>query len=93
VYRQTHALTSPQLKALNDIVACRTAALGGHVEECDRCGYKQPSYWIAEARVVISNNSSISKTGKASSIERCGASFPSRPSSTTAMSPNRICNP
>jgi hypothetical protein len=43
-YRQTHALTSPQLKALNDIVACRTAALGGHVEECDRCGYKQPSY-------------------------------------------------
>ena len=28
----------------SDIAACRTAALGGHVEECDRCGHQQIAY-------------------------------------------------
>jgi len=31
-------------RALSDIAACRTAALGGHVEECDRCGHRQVAY-------------------------------------------------
>ena len=26
------------------MAACRTAALGGHVEVCDACGYRQPAY-------------------------------------------------
>src|SRR3954470_15874591 len=31
-------------RALSDIAACRTAALGGHVEECDRCGHQRIAY-------------------------------------------------
>jgi hypothetical protein len=37
-YRHTHRLTSVQHRALRAIAACRTAALGGHRETCDRCG-------------------------------------------------------
>jgi len=32
------------LKVLNAILACRTAALGGHVDECSRCGYRAISF-------------------------------------------------
>src|SRR6476469_6754477 len=31
-------------KVLNAIVRCRTAALGGHVDECSRCGHRAISY-------------------------------------------------
>jgi Putative transposase/Transposase zinc-binding domain len=37
-------LSPEQRRALSDIAACRTAALGGHVEECDRCGHRQIAY-------------------------------------------------
>ena len=33
-----------QHRVLRDLVRCRTAALGGHVEECDRCGHRQVAY-------------------------------------------------
>jgi hypothetical protein len=37
--------TSPeQRRALIDLPRCRTAALGGHVEACDRCGHHQVAY-------------------------------------------------
>jgi hypothetical protein len=37
-------LSSEQRRALFDLSRCRTAALGGHVEECDRCGHQQVAY-------------------------------------------------
>jgi hypothetical protein len=37
-------LSSEQRRVLRDIAACRTAVLGGHVEECDRCGHRQIAY-------------------------------------------------
>jgi len=37
-YLATHTLSVTQGKAWRAIVACRTPALGGHVECCDRCG-------------------------------------------------------
>src|SRR4029078_7454992 len=47
-------------KALNAILCCRTAALGGHIDECSRCGKRVLSYnscryrhcpqWQAHAR-------------------------------------------
>jgi hypothetical protein len=43
-YRRTHRLTSVQHRALRAIVACRTAALGGHRETCDRCGAVRITY-------------------------------------------------
>jgi len=37
-------LTWRHLKVLNAIVACRTAALGGHIDACSRCGYRAISF-------------------------------------------------
>jgi Putative transposase/Transposase zinc-binding domain len=37
-------LTPVQRRALDDLAACRTAALGGHVLECAECGYQEVSY-------------------------------------------------
>lgn len=37
-YRHTHALSRAQARAWRAIVACRTEALGGVRERCDRCG-------------------------------------------------------
>jgi hypothetical protein len=37
-------LSREQRRALRDIAECRTAALGGHVAECDRCGHRQIAY-------------------------------------------------
>jgi hypothetical protein len=37
-------LTVAQRKALRDLAACRTAALGGHVEQCLNCGRERIAY-------------------------------------------------
>jgi Transposase zinc-binding domain len=37
-------LTTAQRRVLRDIVQCRTAALGGHLEQCDQCGHRQIAY-------------------------------------------------
>jgi hypothetical protein len=37
-------LTWPQVKVLNAILRCRTAALGGHRDQCTSCGYQAISY-------------------------------------------------
>jgi hypothetical protein len=38
------SLTVDQAHAVRALVACRTAALGGHLEVCDECGYSRPAY-------------------------------------------------
>jgi hypothetical protein len=43
-YRQSHRLTGEQRRVIDAIVNCRTAALGGHVEECCQCPYTRISY-------------------------------------------------
>ena len=43
-YRQAHSLPRAQLKVMRAIESCRTAALGGHLQQCDTCGYQQPAY-------------------------------------------------
>jgi hypothetical protein len=39
-----HWLTGQQRKVLAAIQRCRTAALGGHLDECSRCGHRVISY-------------------------------------------------
>ena len=39
-YRQSHAVSYEQLKVMHHIQICRTAVLGGHVEQCDRCSFE-----------------------------------------------------
>ena len=42
--RHGRALTTAQRKALKDLAACRTAALGGHLDRCLDCGHDRPAY-------------------------------------------------
>jgi hypothetical protein len=44
VRRHGRWLTGLHLKVLRAIAACRTAALGGHIDQCDRCGQRAISY-------------------------------------------------
>jgi hypothetical protein len=39
-YEQSHRLTRPQRRALRAISLCRTPALGGHLDQCSRCGFR-----------------------------------------------------
>ena len=45
-YRQQHdgSLSTAQRRVMTAIEVCRTAALGGHLERCDACGYERPAY-------------------------------------------------
>ena len=43
-HRVTHRLAKVQHVALRAIATCRTAALGGHRETCDRCGAVRVTY-------------------------------------------------
>jgi hypothetical protein len=42
--RYGHALLPSHRRAMHDILACRTAELGGHQEHCPACGYEHYSY-------------------------------------------------
>lgn len=44
VKRHHRWLTHLHLKVLRAIATCRTAALGGHIEQCDSCGQRAISY-------------------------------------------------
>lgn len=44
VFLENHQLCPVQLKAIEAITNCRTAQLGGHINQCDHCGHKRPSY-------------------------------------------------
>ncbi len=43
-YRATHRLSGQQLRVMQAIETCRTAALGGHMAQCDRCGAQVMRY-------------------------------------------------
>ena len=42
--RYGHTLSGAQHRALRAIELCRTAALGGHLTQCDRCGHQEQAY-------------------------------------------------
>jgi hypothetical protein len=43
-YLTRHGASAQQRRVMRDIQACRTPVLGGHVEQCDRCGHQAISY-------------------------------------------------
>ncbi len=43
-YRRTHPLPVSHLKVMQAVERCRTKALGGHLQQCDACGYERPAY-------------------------------------------------
>ena len=44
IERSRRWITWKHVKALQAIARCRTAALGGHLDECTRCGHRSISY-------------------------------------------------
>lgn len=43
-YREQNILSYKKLKVMHKIEVCRTARLGGHVEQCDTCGFERIAY-------------------------------------------------
>jgi hypothetical protein len=45
-YRQEHgaSMSMAQHRVMSSIEICRTAALGGHLEQCDQCGHQRNAY-------------------------------------------------
>src|SRR5512134_406105 len=43
-YRRTHRLPASHLKVMRAVSVCRTAELGGHLKQCDTCGFEHPTY-------------------------------------------------
>jgi len=43
-YRARHPVLPEQATVMRRLAACRTAALGGHVEACPGCGYRRIAY-------------------------------------------------
>ena len=43
-YQQTYWLSPEHYKIVYDLLNCRTAYLGGHIQQCDHCGTKRMMY-------------------------------------------------
>jgi len=43
-YRKTHFLPASQRKVMRAVEVCRTQELGGHLKQCDTCGFEHPAY-------------------------------------------------
>lgn len=43
-YQANHRVSAEQAAVMRHLVTCRTAALGGHVDACDQCGFQRVSY-------------------------------------------------
>jgi Putative transposase/Transposase zinc-binding domain len=49
-YQQRHPLSGGQRRVMQDIIACRTAALGGQLAQCDRCSAQVIRYHSCQNR-------------------------------------------
>src|SRR3990167_3347466 len=43
-YRRTHRLPASHRKVMRAVEVCRTKELGGHLKQCDTCGFEHPTY-------------------------------------------------
>src|SRR5512132_1372626 len=43
-YQRTHRLSASQQKVMRAVSVCRTQELGGHLKQCDACGFEHPAY-------------------------------------------------
>jgi hypothetical protein len=43
-YAQTHSVSPFEQRIIDDLITCRTAPLGGHLECCVRCGFERQAY-------------------------------------------------
>jgi Transposase zinc-binding domain len=64
-YRQRHDLPRVQRRVMTAIERCRTAALGGHVDQCDQCGHQRISSVLCSSRHQIRANDGIASSSLA----------------------------
>jgi hypothetical protein len=50
VYQRTHRLSGSHRRVMQDIMACRTAALGGQLTQCEHCGAHVARYHSCQNR-------------------------------------------
>lgn len=43
-YAQSHSVSPFEQRIIDDLIACRTASLGGHLEHCSQCGFERHAY-------------------------------------------------
>lgn len=43
-YAQSHSVSPFEQRIIDDLIACRTAQLGGHLDYCAQCGFERPAY-------------------------------------------------
>src|SRR6266700_6037818 len=43
-YRRNRRLAASHLRVMRAVERCRTASLGGHMQQCDSCGFERPAY-------------------------------------------------
>lgn len=43
-YRRSHSMSYEHMKAMHHIQVCRSAKLGGHIEQCNQCGFERNAY-------------------------------------------------
>jgi Putative transposase/Transposase zinc-binding domain len=43
-YRRAHRLPASHRKVMRAVEVCRTKELGGHLKQCDTCGFEHPAY-------------------------------------------------
>ncbi|MHC4843722.1 MAG: IS91 family transposase [Planctomycetota bacterium] len=43
-YRQSHSISYEHMKTMHHIKVCRSAELGGHMEQCSECGFERNAY-------------------------------------------------
>jgi hypothetical protein len=43
-YAQSHSVSPVEQRLIDDLTACRTARLGGHLEHCSQCGFERQAY-------------------------------------------------
>ena len=70
-YRQSNRCSKEQVVVMRAIEICRTAELGGHIDQCDQCGYSAISYnscrnrhcpkcgWVARAKWLEQRQSEL----------------------------------
>lgn len=69
-YLCQHTLAPAQAKVLRAVSACRTAALGGHVDVCLDCGYAHPFYNSCRDRHCPTCQSNAAKKWLEGRLER-----------------------
>jgi len=79
IERSRRWITWQHIKVLRAIVRCRTAALGGHLDECTDCGYRPAKTSAASPR-----NNFTDEAATVSSGRRQPRNLPSRMGGRTA---------